>query len=73
MPMPSLEKIIDDAGYEGKFGHSLGHGLGLQVHEEPNVGPRGIINAAKRNALHNRARHLHPRLGRRQNRRCRSP
>ena len=34
-------KIIDDAGYEGKFGHSLGHGLGLQVHEEPNVGPRG--------------------------------
>ena len=34
-------KIIDDAGYEGKFGHSLGHGLGLEVHEEPNVGPRG--------------------------------
>ena len=34
-------KIIDDAGYAGNFGHSLGHGLGLQVHEEPNVGPRG--------------------------------
>ena len=34
-------KIIDDAGYEGKFGHSLGHGLGLEVHEEPSVGPRG--------------------------------
>lgn len=34
-------KIIDDAGYEGKFGHSMGHGLGLEVHEEPNVGPRG--------------------------------
>ena len=33
-------KIIDDAGYEGKFGHSLGHGLGLEVHEEPGVGPR---------------------------------
>ena len=34
-------KIIDDAGYADNFGHSLGHGLGLQVHEEPNVGPRG--------------------------------
>ncbi len=34
-------KIIEDAGYADNFGHSLGHGLGLQVHEEPNVGPRG--------------------------------
>ena len=34
-------KIIADAGYADNFGHSLGHGLGLQVHEEPNVGPRG--------------------------------
>ncbi len=34
-------KIIDAAGYGDMFGHSLGHGLGLQVHEEPNVGPRG--------------------------------
>ena len=34
-------KIIDDAGYADHFGHSLGHGLGLEVHEEPNVGPRG--------------------------------
>lgn len=34
-------QIINDAGYADNFGHSLGHGLGLQVHEEPNVGPRG--------------------------------
>lgn len=34
-------KIIADAGYGDMFGHSLGHGLGLEVHEEPNVGPRG--------------------------------
>ncbi len=34
-------KIIEDAGYTDNFGHSLGHGLGLEVHEEPNVGPRG--------------------------------
>ena len=34
-------KIIHDAGYADNFGHSLGHGIGLEVHEEPNVGPRG--------------------------------
>jgi Xaa-Pro aminopeptidase len=36
--------IIDDAGYADNFGHSLGHGLGLEVHEEPNVGPRGATS-----------------------------
>ena len=33
--------IIDDAGYGERFGHSLGHGIGLAVHEVPVVGPRG--------------------------------
>lgn len=27
--------IINGAGYEGKFGHSLGHGVGMYVHELP--------------------------------------
>ena len=27
--------IIDNAGYRGCFGHSLGHGVGLYIHEEP--------------------------------------
>ena len=27
--------IIDGAGYAGCFGHSLGHGVGLDVHELP--------------------------------------
>lgn len=27
--------VIDNAGYKGCFGHSLGHGLGLEVHENP--------------------------------------
>jgi Xaa-Pro aminopeptidase len=31
-------KVIDEAGYGDKFGHGLGHGVGLQVHEPPRVG-----------------------------------
>lgn len=27
--------IIDNAGYKGCFGHSLGHGVGLFIHENP--------------------------------------
>jgi Xaa-Pro aminopeptidase len=34
-------EIIEQAGYGDKFGHSLGHGIGLAVHEHPRVGPRG--------------------------------
>ncbi|NLC78701.1 MAG: M24 family metallopeptidase, partial [Ruminococcaceae bacterium] len=41
-----LDKIARDiiyaAGYEGCFGHSLGHSLGLEVHENPRVSPSGI-------------------------------
>ena len=32
-------KIIADAGYGATFGHSLGHGIGLVIHENPRVGP----------------------------------
>ena len=32
--------VIRDAGHADHFGHSLGHGVGLQVHEQPWVGPR---------------------------------
>ena len=31
--------IINEAGYGDKFGHSLGHGVGLAVHESPRLGP----------------------------------
>ena len=30
---------IDQNGYAGKFGHSLGHGTGLAVHEGPRLSP----------------------------------
>jgi Xaa-Pro aminopeptidase len=32
--------VIAEAGYGDNFGHSLGHGVGLAVHENPRVGPR---------------------------------
>lgn len=32
--------IITEAGYGDEFGHSLGHGVGLAVHEHPRVGAK---------------------------------
>ncbi len=32
--------IIDDAGYRGCFGHSLGHGVGMFIHENPRMSTR---------------------------------
>ena len=29
--------IIDNAGYKGRFGHSLGHGVGMYIHENPRL------------------------------------
>lgn len=31
--------IIENAGYHGCFGHSLGHGVGMMVHESPRLAP----------------------------------
>ncbi len=30
-------RIIDDAGYQGRFGHGLGHGVGIDIHEDPRL------------------------------------
>lgn len=34
------QSILGDRGFAGCMGHSLGHGVGMLVHEQPNLSPR---------------------------------
>ncbi len=36
----AARRIINDAGYGKYFGHALGHGVGMAVHEDPRVSPK---------------------------------
>ena len=43
--------IIDDAGHAEHFGHGLGHGVGMEVHEGPRLGKTGTVELAAGNIV----------------------
>ena len=44
-------EIIDAAGHEEHFGHGLGHGVGLEVHEAPRLGKTAEGTLERANAV----------------------
>ncbi len=44
----AARKVIEGAGFKEFFGHATGHGIGLQVHENPNISPirDGVLAAS---------------------------
>ena len=43
--------IIENAGYKNCFNHSLGHGVGLEIHEFPNLSPKSESVLEKNNVV----------------------
>ncbi|MCQ2463096.1 MAG: aminopeptidase P family protein [Clostridia bacterium] len=45
--------VISQAGYGQYFGHSLGHGVGVEIHEKPNLSPKSAAVLEKGNVVTN--------------------
>ena len=60
--------VIEAAGYGETFGHGLGHGIGLQVPRSAARRPHVERRTQGQHGVHDRAGHLHHRLGRRADR-----
>ena len=47
----AARSYIDGAGYRGLFGHSFGHGVGLEIHEAPRLTSRSRLPLAEGNVV----------------------
>ncbi len=45
------EEVLAQGGYAGAMGHSLGHSVGLDIHESPNLSPRNDAPLAAGNVV----------------------
>ena len=45
------ETMLTDAGYKGKMGHSLGHSVGIDIHESPTLSPSNSKTLEKGNVV----------------------
>jgi Xaa-Pro aminopeptidase len=44
-------RLVDATPFAGTFGHGLGHGLGLEVHEAPRMSAESVDTLAERNVV----------------------
>ena len=47
----AARRIIEDAGYGEYFGHGTGHGVGIEIHESPNLSPRSTQKLKRGNVV----------------------
>lgn len=45
------ERVLAEGGFGGKMGHGLGHGVGIDIHEEPVLAPRNTQPLQVRNVV----------------------
>jgi Xaa-Pro aminopeptidase len=43
----AARQVIEAAGYGENFGHATGHGIGVEIHEQPNLSPRATDTVLK--------------------------
>ncbi len=46
-----VRDVIDGAGHQEHYGHGLGHGVGLEIHEAPNLSQRSTSTLAAGNVV----------------------